>query len=225
MFHVLSGPTRWVASVRSAGVTALVAALTAGASASAWSATSLSFNGQLANASVSQGVSPTTQFDFWGLNLDAFAPFQITAGEDIVATVALDGAYTLPGAPSDRFIRLFFNGPDLAPLNPVQTSGGIELFLGGMSLQQVTGQGCGTSTALAACVVLPAPSTTPLTFDKVVFTFSIDTLNGAMPVTVESAYFDTVVTTPVPEASTWALLSAGLALVGGAVRRRRAALR
>ena len=217
MLHKLSRASRLMAAVRTAGMAAAVAL----ACAPAWSATSLSFTAQLANASVGQVATPTTQFDFWGPELDPFVPFQVTAGDEIEASVSLDGAYTLPGATGDRFIRLFFYGADLVPLDPVETSGGIELFNGLTSVLVVPGQGCGTSTALAACVSLGSPGPAPLTFDKVVFSFTINTLNGANPVTVDSALFDTVVTTPVPEPSSWALFSAGLAMAGYAARRRR----
>lgn len=223
MIHHAACRSRWMAPIRSACLAAAVAA----ASAPAWSVTSLSFNGTLSNASSQQLVTPIVQFDFWSLGLDAFPSFQITQGEQIEATVTLDGLYTLPASATTRFIRLFLSGPDLGPLNPVATSGGIELFNGPASVLVVTPQICLTSTSLAACVSLTPPSYAPaaLTFDKAVFSFTIDTLNGPTPVTVESALFDTVVTTPVPEASTWALLSAGLVLMGGVVRRRRSRTR
>jgi len=80
------------------------------------------------------------------------------------------------------------------------------------------GQGCGSSTAVVGCVVV-TPYTTALTFDKAVFSFTINQLDHTR--TASTAVFDTVLTTPVPEAQTWALLTAGLAMLGALGHRRR----
>jgi len=181
--------------------------------------TLLSFTGQLANAGVSQAVTPSTVFDFWSVTLDSFSAFTVSPLESFVATVSFDGAYTLPTAAGNRFIRLFLQGPDLVSADPVGTQGDVELFLGGSLVAGVYGQGCGTSTAVAACVSLLPTHTSALTFDKAVFTFTVDTLDHTR--TASTAVFDTVLTTPVPEAQTWALLTAGLAMLGALGHRRR----
>ncbi len=222
MFPTSFSNTPWLRPVRLAWLATVVAA----SSAPAWSVTTLSFTGDVRIGQPSQSLSPTVQQDFWGMTLEPFPSFQIAAGDDVEATVTLiNGPYTLPAASplpgSYRVVRLFFFGDDLAPLDPVGTQGGLELFLQGNSVLLLTGQGCGTSTALAACASWGAPDIGPLTFDSVKFTFHIDRLNGVNPVMVESAYFDTVISTPVPEVSTWALLGVGLAVVGSAARRRR----
>lgn len=204
----------------SAAALALTFAATPAFAVDAPPATALAFTGQLANAEAFQAVTPDTVFDFWSLSLDPFAAFTINPGESFVATVSLDGAYTLPAATGNRFIRLFLYGPDLDTTGSTGTQGGVDLYFGADLVAGFPGQGCLTSASVASCVSLAAPGSTALTFDKAVFTFTVDTLD--MPRTASTAVFDTVVTTPVPEAQTWALLTAGLALLGALGHRRRA---
>jgi hypothetical protein len=182
--------------------------------------TTLNFTGQVATANTFQIVAGSTAFDFWAINLDSFTPFTVAQGDEVEATVSLDATYTLPTSVGFRIFRLFFFGQDFAGVGDTETSGGLELFNGATSVLTIDPQGCGTSGAVAACDSLDGSGL--YTFDKAVFTFTVTAL--AMPLEVTSASFDAVVSNPlpVPEAQTWAMLTAGLALLGAAVRRQKA---
>ena len=202
----------------SAGLLALSLAATPVWAGAVQAPTAINFTGLLANGGPSTSDSPDTHFDFWGLNLEPFTSFTVSLNQRFVATVSLDGAYTLPTSVGGRFIRLFLQGPDLDSTGSTGTQGDLDLFLGNTPVASFPGQGCGTSTAVAACSGLAAPHDTPLTFDRAVFSFTIDTLDRTRTASV--AVFDTVLTAPVPEAQTWALLTAGLALLAALGRRQ-----
>jgi hypothetical protein len=197
----------------------LAAGLLATAVLPAQAVTTLNFSAQLANASESSFTGGNTQFDFWSVVLDEFTPFTVSPGEAFVVTVTFDGLHTLPTASENRFIRLFMQGPGFAGAGDTSTQGGVELQLSGtppVTVTSVTNQGCGTGESLAACVVLPQPNDTPYTFDQAVFSFTIDTLD--QPREVSQMFFDTVLTTPVPELPSVAMLLAGAGLL---LARRR----
>jgi hypothetical protein len=200
---------------------ALVTLLTT-ATLPAWAVTTVNLTGQLANATTSQVPGPPTQYDFWFLNLDSFAPFSVAQGDDLVVTVGLDGLYTLPTAPHGRFISMYLNGQDFAAVGDTETGGSLELFNGMTSALNIPSQSCSTSNTLASCWYLSPLDPAPYTFDKLVFTINVITLAG-LGGQVTNANLITQLNTavPVPEAQTWAMLTAGLALLGAAVRKKQ----
>lgn len=181
--------------------------------------TAISFDGLLAQATQSQAVTPGAVAEFWSLALEPFTSFVIGPGDAVVATVSFDGSYTLPTAGGNRTIRLFLQGPDLDATGSTGTQGGIDLYLGSTLVAGFSGQGCGSSQSVVSCALVTTPGDTALTFDRAVFSFIVDTLD--QPRTVSTAMFDTVVVTPVPEAHSWALMTAGLAMLGALGARRR----
>jgi hypothetical protein len=177
--------------------------------------------GQLANASTFQTPGPPTQYDYWFLSLDQFTPFSVAQGDDLVVTVGLDGLYTLPTAPDGRYINLFLNGPDFAAVGDTETKASLELFNGMTSVLSISDQFCSTSNILAACLYLAPPDAMTYTFDTLVFTMNVTQLANMGQVTNANLLTQLNTAVPVPEAQTWAMLTAGLALLGAAVRKKQ----
>ena len=181
-------------------------------------ATTIDFTGSLANAITFPLTAGDTRFDFWSLTLDTFTPFSVMQGDDIVATVTLDGPYTLPTSSGPRFLSLFFRGPAFSAGDTGTSNITVVLFDGINQVASIGPQISLTSGQVVAGVSTP-PNDVPISFDKAMFSFSIQTLDA--PTLVEGAGFDAVLTSPVPEPQFWALLAAGLGML--ALARRRAA--
>jgi hypothetical protein len=178
------------------------------------------------NGSVSQrhkfsNPGPPIQYDFWFLTLDPFAAFSVAPGDDLEVTVGLNGLYTLPVSPDGRFLTLFLNGQNLAAVGDTETATTLELFNGLSSVLTISNQLCGTSNSLASCMYLSPLDLAPYTFDKLVFTMNVTQLASMGMVTNAELITQLNTAVPVPEAQTWAMLTAGLALLGAAVRRKQ----
>lgn len=198
---------------------AAVAALFAGCAVAHATTFNLSLTGTLSDATTSEFDSGTTHFDFWSLSLDGLAAsnaFTLNNGDTVNATITLDGAYTMPASVLGTFF-VFFLGGNSFPAVDVGTNSTTSLSLGGTTVLNQSGD-FGTSSQVSAGFYLAPPDSLAYTFDKVVMSVTLYAL--ALPATVDRASILTQVANPVPEPGTYALMLAGMGLIGAWVRRR-----
>ncbi len=151
--------------------------------------------------------------------LDGTSPLSVSQGDSVNVTVTLSSLLTISPisgltAVDDLFSGTGFDG------SPVNTTDVFSFYNGGTLVATYSG-GDGTSLQLASGISY-APGTT-LTFDSYTDNFTINTLTGTASLNGARFTYDRFFAAPEP--ATWMLTIAGMGLVGGAMRRKRAAVR
>jgi PEP-CTERM motif len=182
----------------------------------------LGLTGALANESTYSFDSGGTHYDLWNLDLsglNAGNAITLNNGDVVNTTITLDGAHTMPASVDGSFFFLQLRGSAF-PTTETGVDSTTTFLLGGSPVL-TRSSGVGTSGQISAGFYLPPPTNLAYTFDKVVVSFTINTL--AVPATIDSADMLTQLNSPtaVPEPETYALMLAGMAAMGFLVRRRQ----
>lgn len=189
----------------------------------------INLTGTVSEGTFSSFTSDNIHYDQWSLWLtgfDSVNPISVSVGDTINATVTLDQSFTIP-APPDAY----FSGVDLniggSAFPPIDTATFVvEAAFFNNSVPGLTGgNDCSTNGRLAGCALFFDADMSKLTFDKMTMSFMIGKL-GVPPgqqVSLDNARLGYSVFSPaVPEPETYAMMMAGLGMVGFMVRRRKA---
>jgi PEP-CTERM motif len=183
----------------------------------------LMLTGAVAQGSFSEQTFGDLHFDQWALSLqglDFDSAFTISQGDTVTATLTLDQSFTIPASVDLTFFSFFLRGADF-PAGATGTTGTTSFFnldVPGLASGAVS---AGTSGSIVSNAVFFPPDNGPITFNKVVSSFTIVTL--VQPAMVDNALIQYTLQSPavVPEPETYAMLIAGLGLLVSATRRMR----
>lgn len=181
---------------------------------------SLVLTGTVSDGSFSDQTIGTIHYDQWYLplsGLDSTNAITVLLGDTIDATITLDQRFTIPQSVD---ITWFIFGLRGLPNIATGTNGTTISFFDGLMPGPSGGNSCSSVGQLSSCVLFFPPDNTPITFDKVTATYTISEL--AEPLNVDSAYISYTLFSPaIPEPETYAMLLAGLGLMGAISRRRK----
>ena len=183
----------------------------------------LELSGVVANGSFSSQEIGPTHFDQWFLSLsglDAGNAITVSQGDTINATVTLDQPFTIPASAQITSFTLFLFGSAFPSID-TGTSGTTDFFLGGVQGPHGAAS-TGTCCQLANSVDFFPPDNGAITFDKVVSSFTIDSLG--QPVTLDGSAISYTLFSPiagVPEPAGWALMLLGFGGLGATLRSKR----
>lgn len=183
--------------------------------------TDLALHGTVGDGQPSFQIIGNTRYDQWVLQLsglDANSAFDINQGDSITATITLDQSLTVPASVSFTSLILVLSGTGFAG-DAVVTSGTVNLSNLGVSVIS-TGQSASTSGQVAAGFGVSPPDNGAITFDRMVWTLSIDTLS--QQANLDGSLFQYTLFSPVvPEPATYALMLLGVGALAGLASRRR----
>ncbi len=157
--------------------------------------------------------------------LDSDNAITVGVGDIINATITLNQSFTIPASVDLTWVDLTLNGSSF-PSGDTQTNSGTMTFSnGGTSVLDNIPGNCSTSDSLPICYTWDNPGS--ITFDKVIMSFEITELaSSTVPgptATLDSAVLGYTLfspAAPVPEPETYAMMLAGLGLLGFAARRK-----
>jgi hypothetical protein len=150
----------------------------------------------------------------------------VRAGDSIHATVTLDQSLTLTAPPSATSLSfgLRLNSSAFYPELTVGATTTVEFLNQGVSVFSSPGPTTsGTVSAVPCTMLLYPPNEVSFTFNQVRFHTSV--YSAAWPMTVNTAYLQYDIATPVPEPGCLALVAAGLGALAVARRRSEAQAR
>jgi hypothetical protein len=158
---------------------------------------------------------------------DASNPVSVGVGDTINATVTLDQSITVPTPPASylSWVQLNLSGQSFPPFDTATTGGSAAFFNNGVA--GLTGStNCSTSESLASCALFSGADRSSLTFDTMTMSYTVGTLGDYLPggqsVNLDQGEISyTVFTTAVPEPETFAMMLAGLGLMGFITKRRK----
>jgi hypothetical protein len=201
---------------RSLGV--LLGATVFALSAAPASATSfmLSLTGSTADFSTQTLNTGGKHYEFHTLSLaglsDANA-IQVSQGDMISANITLDGLYTIPASETLTNVGLFLTAPSFPQTDTAVT--GTTTFDNGLTQ---TGQTLTSAQLVNGANFFP-PDNGPISFTSLTSSFTIDTLSASTA--LNSASFQYVLVSNVPEPSAWLMMVGGVGGLGGMLRSRR----
>ena len=194
----------------------------AGATSSQATIFTVSLTGNVADFHESQVDSGGLHFDQFSLplsGLSATSAFAVSQGDEILSTVTLDTAYTIPASQVRTDLVHYFTGSAFPAENTGVT--GVFNFYNGGTLTNTFAYSSTTSSQLASFAAVFPPNNGAFTFDS--FTNDVTITDLATPATIDGSQFTySLVSNAVPEPATWALTISGFGLIGAALRRRRA---
>jgi hypothetical protein len=212
-------------SARRIGIALAVSALALAAGQAQATIFNLNLAGDAANFFSYQIVSGGLKFDgkFLPLTgLDASNAITVSQGDEIVSTVAMSSAYTIPTSVVRTDLLQYFTGSSF-PAGDTGVNGSFTFYLAGAVVNTFS-YGSSTSNQLASFAAVFPPNNTAFTFDS----FSNDLIisNLGAPATLDGAAFNFALVSNAPEPATWAMMLAGFGALGlaGYRRGRRAAL-
>jgi hypothetical protein len=186
-------------------------------------ASATTYNLELSGNSSNLAVNSFTAFGggtqgLLGLSgLDATNAISVVQGDSVNVVVTLSGLITIPMATGqtvvdDLFAGLGFDGSD------VHANSVITFYNGSTPVAYIGDAG---TAGQVASGIQYGPGTT-LSFDHYTDSFTINELTGTASLTSATFTYDRFNPTPAPEPATWMLTIAGMGVVGGAMRRKRA---
>ena len=178
----------------------------------------ISFDGVASEGVFSSYDIGAFHYDNWSLNLSSTdLPVTVSNGDTVNATITLDQSFTIPASVAATFFEFSLTGTPF-PAGDTAVNGTTTFFNNGV--QGLSGSvGFLNSGVLANSFNILPPDNGPISFDTVTSNFNITQLDTPATLDRASIYYSRV--TPVPEPETYALLLAGLGLVGTAVWRRK----
>lgn len=180
----------------------------------------VSLNGVVADGIFSSFESGGFHYDYWQLDLGSLdLPITVSIGDTVNATITFDQTVTMPASVTYSYFNLTFSGT----FSPADTeTGGTTTFFNNGVQGWSGSQGTTTSSQLSHGFVVFPPDNGAVSFDKVTSNFEIYQLDTSVAfVELDGASIFYLRVTPVPEPETYAMLLAGLGLVGTAVWRRK----
>ncbi|HTY02513.1 MAG TPA: PEPxxWA-CTERM sorting domain-containing protein [Rhodocyclaceae bacterium] len=163
-----------------------------------------------------------THYDQWSLALAGLNPFSVSAGDIINATITLNQSFTVPASVDLTWMELVVGGAQF-PSVDTATQASVAFFNNGIA-GPTGGNGCSTSGQLASCALFYPPNNGSFAFDKVTWSFTITDLSGQSANVDHVGLGYSLFSPAVPEPETYAMMIAGLGLVGVMARRRRQAV-
>jgi hypothetical protein len=200
--------------------------------AAAVAAALLSGHAQAATAIDLQGdISAFNEFqqDFGGLHFDQFLltltgldnsnAFTVSQGDEVDATVSLNGLLTVPLSKVRTDLIFYLFGTGFSGSTGMH---GVLNFYDGAVLVNSFGYSSGSTGQLAGFAAVFPPDNGAFSFDSFTATLLIDTLSS--PVTLNGSGFQYALVSnavAVPEPATWAMMLLGFGLLGAGMRSRR----
>ncbi len=175
------------------------------------------------DGSFSNQTIGSTRYDQWYLGLsglDSTNAVLVSLGDTIDATITLDKSFTIPASVDLTFFIFGLRG--FSGIPAATDASTISFFNGGVPGPSgpIGGGNCSSSGQLPSCILFSPPDNTPITFDKLTATFTISVL--AEPSNLDNAFISYSLFSPaIPEPETYAMLLAGLGLLGAIARRRK----
>lgn len=178
----------------------------------------LNLSGRLADASTGSFDSGASRLDCWILDLtglDASNAITVSNGDSINVTITLDKIAMIPPSGTMTSFGLTLTGVAFPAVYAV-TSGSTSFFSEGVAGPSASANTGGYGSLFNAPYFVP-PANGAIAFDSVLSTLSIDMLS--IPATLDFAYIDYQLTSPIPDLPQAASIALGLAFLTRVVRR------
>lgn len=206
--------------------------LAAAAAAVGWGgfAQANTFNLNLSGALADYTVNPS--FDCCGFHVDpSFLPLTgldgtnsilVSQGDLFTVTVTLDGSLTIPASVTRTDVTLLLTGSAFPSENTGLENEVVDFTNLGSEVLHIDSESTTTSSQLAVFNPLFPPNNGALTFDKIVYSFDVQTLGQSATLDGASLNFNVLAASvAVPEPSAWALMLVGFGGLGAVLRARR----
>jgi len=177
----------------------------------------LNLTGNVIGGQFSSFDSGGSHYDQWFLNLSGITPITVSNGDTVNATITLDQSFTIPASVTNTVFQFGLTGTAFPGINTATS--GTTTFFNGVNPGPSGSGTTTTSSQLVTSAVFFPPNNGAIPFDSVTSNFTITDL--ASPATVGRAYISYTLTSPVPLPDSFAMLLAGLGLVGFVARRRQ----
>jgi hypothetical protein len=205
---------------------AAIAAAMAIAAPAAATVHMLSFTGTVANTTTGSFTIGTDTYNVGRLILDPFTPFTLEQGDQILATISLDGAFFVP-ASGEQLFGFNFEGPnDSSPPGPngsTNATGTVTFSLAGGPTARSGGDVAPGACSNCLTLITGAIPGAAFSFDGLGLDEQVTGLAAPFEVTqVSISYQNRDLLSAAPEPASWALMIGGMGFVGFAGRRTRA---
>jgi hypothetical protein len=148
--------------------------------------------------------------------LDASNAITVNQGDSFAITVSLDGSLTVPASVSRTDVIFSLTGSSFPNINTGVENEVVDFTNQGSEVAHFDHASTTTSGRLSVFNPIFPPNNGPLTFDKVTYSFDINTLG--QPATLDGANFSFSLLSPAPEPMAWALMLVGFGGMGAVLR-------